>query len=138
MARAPATRAADRSEAWVTFAGIILTLAGVLDILNGAWALATSNTAIDSLIFRNDAEAWGWFYIAVGAVIAAVGIGVFSRASWAILAGILISMLGAVANMFWAFAFPVVSVVMVTLHVLVIWALVVYAGGDEEVTPPPL
>jgi len=125
MASTP-RRAAGRGLGWVAFAGIMLILAGLLDIVNGLWALGAEDTRIDAVFFDNDLDAWGWFYLILGIVLVVTGFGVFNRADWAVTIGIAFAVIAAVLNMLWVFRYPIASLILVTLNVLVIYALSVY------------
>ena len=120
-------RKADR---WITFAGFMLMLSGVLNILDGLWALTHDDTAVDAVIFENDLTGWGWFYLILGIVLVAAGFAVFRRAQWAVMVGIVFALIAATLNFFWIFAFPIATAVIVTLNVLVVYALTMYGRED--------
>jgi hypothetical protein len=109
----------------------MLILAGALDVLNGLWALGTSDTQIDALFYDNNLDAWGWFYLIVGIVIVLAGFAVFARAGWAVTVGIAVGLIGATLNMLWIFQYPIASIVLVSLNVLVVYGLVVYGINYE-------
>ena len=67
---------------WIVFAGILLVLAGALDIVNGIRAIGAQDTAFDAIFWDNNIEAWGWFYLILGIVLVVTGISVFNRARW--------------------------------------------------------
>ena len=112
---------------------MILILAGLLDIVNGLWALDHKNTPGDALLYENNLETWGWFYLIVGIVVVVAG-----------LRGVPAQVLGGhrgrdrrrhrrVTNMFWIFQYPLASIVLVIIYVMVIYALVVYGANEEYV-----
>ena len=115
---------------WIAFAGVMMILAGMLDVVNGLWAIDHQDTAVDGLFFKDNLEAWGWFYLIVGIVLIVAGFMVFQRAPWAVTVGVIVAMLGAITNMFWIFQYPIASLVIVVINVMVLYALVVY--GDRE------
>lgn len=123
---------ARRGGGWVAFAGVILILAGLLDIVNGLWAIDHQDAPVDTLFFKNDLEAWGWFYIIVGIVVILAGFAVFNRSVWGATIGVIVAMLGAISNMLWIFQFPVQSLVLIIIYVMVIYALLVYAAPAPE------
>jgi hypothetical protein len=115
---------------WITFAGILLMVAGVMDFLNGLWALDAQDTAIDALFWNDNIEAWGWFYMIVGAGLATTGAFLFKRAGWALATAVAIACFGAIANLFWLFTYPLASILLITLNLLVVYGLTTY-GVDE-------
>jgi hypothetical protein len=121
---------AKAGSGWIGFAGIMLILAGALDIVDGIWALGAQDTRFDAIFWDNNIEAWGWFYLILGIVLVFAGFAVFQRAQWAVWTGIIVAGIGAVTNMFWVFTFPIASLILVTVNILVIYALAVY--GTEE------
>ena len=127
-----ATPARPAGRGWITFAGIILMIAGVMDFLNGLWALDAQDTAVDALFWNNNIEAWGWFYILIGIGLAVTGFFIFRRAGWAMVAGVAVACFGAIANLFWIFSYPLASVLLITLNLLVVYGLTTY-GPDEAV-----
>jgi hypothetical protein len=123
-------RKADR---WVTFAGLMLILGGLLNFFDGLWALRRDDTAVDTLFFADNLDAWGWFFLLLGIAMLVAGFAVFARAHWAVLFGIAIGLLGATLNFFWIFAFPIATAVVVTLNILVVYALTMYALPESQV-----
>jgi hypothetical protein len=116
---------------WIVFSGIMLILAGLLDIVNGIRAINAQDTAFDAIFWDNNIEAWGWFYLIVGIVLLVVGIAVFNRAPWAVLVGIAAGVTAAVLNMFWLFVYPIHSLILVIVSVLIVYGLSVYGLNEE-------
>jgi hypothetical protein len=112
---------------WNTYAAILLIFAGAMQILDGLWALDRQDTAIDSLFWGDNLEAWGWVYLIVGIVLVVIGAFIFKRASWATLAGIGAAFLGAIVNLFWIFTYPLVSILAITLYLLAVYGLTTYS-----------
>jgi uncharacterized membrane protein HdeD (DUF308 family) len=127
-----ASPVARRGTGWVAFAGVILILVGLLDIVNGLYALDHQDRPVDAIFFKNNLEAWGWFYVIVGIVVLVAGFAVFQRKPWAVTVGVIVAILGAVTNMFWIFQAPAASLLLVAMYVFVIYGLVVYGGRDAE------
>lgn len=118
---------------WMAFAGIMLIVAGAIDFFNGIWAFDAGNqqeAVLDAWLWDSNLDAWGVIYIILGLGLIATGIGIFQRAPWAISVGVIVATIGAVVHTFWIFTYPIASLVLVLLNVLVIYGLVVY-GTDE-------
>lgn len=117
---------------WIAFAALILIIAGVMDILNGLWAIDAQDTAVDALFWDDNLEAWGWFYLVVGIVLVVTGAFIFRRAPWASAVGIAVGCIGAILNIFWIFTFPLASILLVTLNLIVVYALTTYSMDELE------
>lgn len=115
---------------WVGFAAILLMVAGVMQFLDGLWAIRTQDTAVDALLWNNNLEAWGWFYLIVGICLVVTGAFIFQRAAWAFGVGIFVGCIGAILNIFWIFTYPLASILLITLNLIVVYALTTY-GLDE-------
>ena len=109
---------------WITYAGVMLIVAGFLDVINGLWAL-------DRLLYADKLGGWGWFYLILGIVLVLAGIGVFYASQLARWIGIIFASIAIVSNALWVFVFPVQSLILIFLATLVIYALVVY--GEREI-----
>jgi hypothetical protein len=117
---------------WNTYAALLLIFAGVMQILNGLWALDRQDTPIDSLFWGDNLEAWGWIYLIAGIVLVLIGAFIFRRANWATLAGIAAAFLGAIVNLFWIFSYPLVSVLAIALYLLAVYGLTTYSLEELE------
>jgi hypothetical protein len=117
---------------WNAYAAILLIFAGVMQIMNGLWALDRQDTAVDSLFWGDNLEAWGWIYLIAGIVLVLIGVFIFRRATWAVLAGIAAAFLGAIVNLFWIFSYPLVSVLAITLYLLAVYGLTTYSLEEVE------
>ena len=117
---------------WNTYAAILLIFAGLMQLMNGLWALDRQDTAVDTLFWGDSIEVWGWIYLLVGIALVVVGAGILRRASWAVLAGIGVAFIGAFVNLFWIFSYPLVSILAITLYLLAVYGLTTYSLEELE------
>jgi hypothetical protein len=69
----------------------------------------------------------------IGVVVFAAGLGIFSGATWARAVGIAVAVITAVANFFYIPYYPVWSVLIIALCIIVIWALASLRPDSEMV-----
>ena len=108
-------------------AGVLLLLAGLWQAFIGLVALLKdTNTLLvvgEKWVFSFDVTAWGWIHVLVGAALFVVGIFVLRGALWAGIVGIGIAGLSALANFIWLPYYPIWAILIITLDVIIIWAL---------------
>ena len=127
MATAQGQKAAT---GWIGFAGVMLIIVGLLDVVDGLWALDRSNGKSAQLLYADKLGGWGWFYLILGVVLVLAGIGVFYRSQLARWVGIILASVAIVSNMLWVFFAPSVVIIHILLASLVVYGLVVY--GEPE------
>jgi len=116
---------------WISFAGVMLILAGSLGLIFGIIAAVNDNW----VVFANrgavslDLSTWGWVHIIVGAIVLLAGFGVFTGNILARIIGVLVALASLILNFLWLPVYPVWSVIIITIDLLVIWALT--AHGRE-------
>lgn len=119
------------TSGWLAFAGILAILVGIFNMINGLVALLRADyfvvTADKVLLFNY--TGWGWWLLIVGAVQIIVGLGILGGATWARITGIVLAALAMVTHIVFLAAFPVWSVIVLALAVLVIYALTVPPWG---------
>ena len=76
-----------------------------------------------------DISQWGWVHMIVGLVMLFSGFGVFSGNVLARTVGVIAASLSLIANFFFIPAYPLWALAVVTIDVLIIWALT--AHGSE-------
>jgi hypothetical protein len=123
---------ASSGTGWIAFAGTMLALVGCFNIIQGISAIANSDYLTNQLLFSN-LHAWGWFFLVWGAVQVCAGFAIYAGSGWAAVVGIVSAFGNAIAQLSWARAYPVWAVCAIVLDVLIIYALVVYGGGRDEV-----
>jgi hypothetical protein len=131
MNRTDRTLVRKAGTGWIVYSGVMLTIVGFLDIVNGLWALDRADTEVNDLLYADKLGGWGWFYLILGIILVLTGIGVFFRLQLARWLGVILAGVAIVANMLWVFVFPIASLVIMLLASLVLYGLVVY--GEPEV-----
>ncbi|MFE9018801.1 hypothetical protein ACFYNL_09555 [Streptomyces sp. NPDC007808] len=121
------TRTEAAAGGLVTFAGVLLFLAGILDLFRGIMAIADDDVYVSTpnYIFKFDLTSWGWIQLALGVIAMAVSAGLFTRATWARVAGVGIAALLIIANFLSIPYYPVWSLTLIAMYAFVIWALCV-------------
>ena len=121
---------------WIVFAGTLLLLDGIFQFIMGLvsafnhqWYVAV--TASHTLVFNY--TTWGWLQMLVGVTMAAIGLGLFSGSTVARVLAVLISGLSAIANLAFVGVYPLWSLVVITIDVLVMYAVIVHGGEMRQV-----
>ncbi len=115
---------------WITFAGVMLIIGGSLGLIFGIIAAVNDNW----VVFTNrgqvslDLSTWGWVHIIVGAIVVLAGFGVFTGNILARIVGVAVAVVSLIANFLWLPVYPVWAIIIITIDVLVIWALTAHGG----------
>lgn len=117
--------------ATIAFAGIMMVLVGVLHALQGIVALVNDTFFVygEEYVFEFDLTTWGWTHLLVGGVVAAAGIALFRGAVWARVVAVVLASISLIASFVWLPYYPVWSLLLMALDVLVIWAVTAH-GRD--------
>jgi hypothetical protein len=128
---------ASAGTGWITFSGVMLIIAGFLNLVDGLWALdlsdspAISNEVEEMLWYTNSLETWGWIYTVVGIALVLVGIGVLTRNNWARWIGVGAASASMVVNMMWVFVYPIPALIHVLVAGFVVYGLTAYEPPVE-------
>lgn len=122
-----------RTSGWVAFAGIMLFLAGMFGAIDGLVAIVQDRVFLvtDDQIILLDMTAWGWIHLVVGSIALVTGLSVLSGQPWAIILGVLLAVTSATTQLLFITVFPLWSLAIIAIDVLVIYGLVVH--GEEAV-----
>jgi hypothetical protein len=106
-------------------AGALLLTTALLTLLQGISALAHDELLVvgPDYVYALSTTAWGWVHILVAILLAVVAIGLISGATWARVTAIIMASISIVAMFLWIPYYPVWSMVVIALDVIVIWAV---------------
>ena len=131
MSNARGADTSAESADWVRFAGVILVVNGIFGLVQGLVALLGPEAyyaVVDGELFLFDIAGWGWWNVAIGAVVLLTGLALLNGARWARVVAIVLSVLSAVVQLLLIPVQPWWSFIVIAIDVLVIYALV--AHGD--------
>lgn len=114
---------------WLIFAASMLGLVGILCVIDGIVGLSKSKfyTAGATYVF-SDLRTWAWITLIVGVLAILAAGGVLSGSQLARWFGMIAAGLNAIALFSGAQAYPLWTLIIFTLDILVIYALAVYGG----------
>ena len=121
---------------WVAFAGLLLMVIGGLDFLQGLVAVIRDEYYIvgnnGALVL--DVSQWGWIMMIWGVVLALVGYGLVSAASWARWVAIVVVGLNFIAQLGYdgSSGYTLWSLTVIALNVVVLYALIVRWSDAKE------
>jgi len=98
--------------------GMFQAIAGIVGIADDEFYAKTRNYT-----FHLDVTAWGWIHLLIGILIFCTGLGLFTRAGWAGVGGIMVAMLSALANFFFIPYYPIWSLLVIAIDMWIIWSL---------------
>ena len=129
-----ARRGSDVGSAWtgwIAFAGTIMVMLGSFHAIQGLVALFKDEYYLvgkSGLVVNVDYTTWGWVHLIGGIIIAAAGVCVFMGQIWARTVGVILALVSAVVNVGFLAAYPIWSLMMIALDVVVILALTVHGS----------
>jgi len=114
---------------WVVFGSMMMIMVGAFQAVIGLVALFDSGYYVvteNSLVVNVDYTAWGWTHLVLGAVALAAGFGLLAGQTWARVVGITMAVVSAIINMAFIAAYPLWSLTVIALDVLVIYAIAMH------------
>lgn len=120
---------------WIWFAGIMMMIAGGLQAIHGLVAAINDEWVVwgnrGSLYL--DLSTWGWVNLIIGVIVFLSGLGVLSGNVLARFVGVVLAAISLVANFLFLPAYPIWAIVVITVDLLVIYALTVHGREARSV-----
>ena len=116
---------------WIVFAAIMMVLLGAFQVIEGIVALFNDEyyiVAASGLLVSVDYTAWGWVHLILGIILVLAGFGLLTGNIVARIAGIGLAVLSAIVNLAFIGAYPLWGVIIITLDVIVIYAIAVHGS----------
>jgi hypothetical protein len=119
---------------FILFAAIMMIMVGVFQAIQGLVGIFENEFYVPTrnYIFQLDATSWGWTHLILGVLVAFAGWGLFSGRTWARTVAIILAVLSAISNFLFIPYYPFWSLLIITLDVLVIWAVAAHGGDLRE------
>ena len=118
---------------WVLFAGIMVCLAGVLNVIWGIAAIGNSRFFTeDATYILSGLNTWGWIMLLFGVAQVSAAYAIWRGSQFGRWFGIAVAGLGAIGALMSISASPLWGLAVFALDILVIYGLAAY-GGDPRV-----
>jgi len=114
---------------WVLFGAMMLVMVGAFQAIVGLTALFKDNYYVvgkSGLLVNVNYTAWGWVHLALGVIAVAAGVGLFTGQMWARILGIGMALVSSLVNLAFIAAYPLWSLTVITLDVVVIYAIAMH------------
>jgi hypothetical protein len=129
----PADQAA-RGAGWVLFAGIMIALAGILNVIYGIAAISKSNFFDRNTDYMlSDLKTWGWITLLIGIVQIIAASSIWRGDSFGRWFGIGTASLSAIAALMSIPGYPFWSLAIFALDIMIIYGLAAYGGQHRAV-----
>jgi hypothetical protein len=118
----------------ILFAAIMMIMVGVFQAIQGLVGIFENEFYVTTrnYLFQFDATTWGWIHLLLGLLVAFAGWGLLSGRTWARTVAIALAVLSAISNFLFVPYYPFWSLLIITLDVLVIWAVAAHGGAMRE------
>jgi hypothetical protein len=114
---------------WIVFASFMMILVGCFQAIQGLVALFDDGFYLvgeSGLVVDVDYNVWGTIHLLLGVVLVLAGVGVLAGNLAARTVGVIVAGISALTNMAFIGAYPIWSLIIITVDVLVIYALIVH------------
>lgn len=120
---------------WIVFSGLLMIMLGTFQAIMGFVALFKEDYYLvgrEGLVVEVDYTAWGWVHLIIGTLALLAGLGILAGQMWARVVGIILALVSAIANLAFLAAYPVWGIIVITMDVLIIYALCVHGRELKE------
>jgi hypothetical protein len=122
----------DRGYGWVMFAGIMIMIAGTLNVIYGIAAIANAHFYVANARYVfGDLNTWGWVVMLLGAVQVCAALGIWAKAGWARWLGVAVASVNAIAQLIFLPSYPFLSLALFAVDVVIVYGLVAYGGRTQ-------
>jgi hypothetical protein len=120
-----------QGEGWVTFAGVMLMIVGIMNVIGGIAAIDNANVYVGNAQFVfGELETWGWVILLTGSVQVLSAFGIWAHNGLARWLGVFFASLNALAQLLLLPAFPLWSLALFAVDIMIIYGLLAYGGRD--------
>ena len=118
-------------EGWLTFAGVMLSIVGVMNVIGGIAAIDDANVYIAGAQYVfGDLNTWGWILLCTGVAQFLAALGIWARNQFARWLGVGFASLNMLAQFLFLPAFPLWALAMIGVNTLIIYGLLAYGGRE--------
>lgn len=119
---------------WVLFAGVILMVSGVVQAIHGLGTLLNNDfllvTTTRAVVVN--VTAWGWVHLIGGLLLVAAGYSVINGNAFGRIVAVIVTSLALIANISYVTAYPIWTLLLIAVDVLVLYALVVHGSEARQ------
>lgn len=122
---------------WIVFAGVMMLMMGAFHVIQGLVALFQDTYYLvgqEGLVVQVDYTTWGWVHTILGAVVILAGIALLAGQMWARVVAIILAFGSALVNIAFLGAYPLWSLTMIAIDVLVIYAVTMHGKEMKPMT----
>jgi hypothetical protein len=111
----------EQRSGWVTFAGVLLLISGVLNVIYGIAAIGNSKFFIsDQKFILSGLHTWGWVSLILGVLLLFAAFSLWSGGLYGRVVGIVAAGLSAIAALLSIPAYPLWSLAIFALDIVII------------------
>jgi hypothetical protein len=119
---------------WLMFAGIMLLIAGVLNVIYGIAAIGDSSFFInDQKYILSDLNTWGWVTLVIGALQVGAAFSIWAGNQYGRWFGIGTAAISSIGALLSIPAYPFWSLAIFAVDILIIYGLAAYGGRHRPV-----
>jgi hypothetical protein len=123
-----------RGAGWILFAGIMISMVGVLNVIYGIAAIGDSKFFVnDTQYILSNLNTWGWVTLVLGTLQVVAAFSIWAGGGFGRYFGVLVAGLSAIGALMVMPAYPLWSLAIFGVDILIIYGLVAY-GGDRSIT----
>jgi hypothetical protein len=113
----------------VTFAGVMLMIAAVLNTLYGIAAIDNANVFVHNARYVfGDLNTWGWFLLGLGVLQFFAALAIWRGTAWGRWFGVACASANAILQTLWLPAYPILALTILPLDIIAIYGLLAYGG----------
>jgi hypothetical protein len=128
-AGARSTGYADRGSGWVSFAGVMLAIVGVLNFIFGIAAISDSKFYVRGAEYiLSGLNTWGWIILLTGVVQFFAAFSIWGGTAWGRWVGVLTAGSNSIVQLLFLPSFPLAALAIFSVDILIIYGLVAYGG----------
>jgi hypothetical protein len=123
----------EKGAGWLAFAGMMVLIAGTLNVIWGIAALDDASFFIeDERYILEDLNTMGWVILVIGIIQVLAALSIWSGGEFGRWIGIIGATLGAIAALLSIPGFPLWSVCVFGVNLLVLYGLMAYGGHQSR------
>jgi hypothetical protein len=123
----------EKGSGWLLFAGIMIVMVGVLNVIYGIAAIDNANFFVaDQQYILSGLSTWGWVMLVLGALQIIAAISIWAGGGFGRWFGIAVATVNAIAALLSIPAYPFWSLAVFTIDILIIYGLAAYGGGHRR------